>query len=183
MTCADYDGNDGLGLNKSAAEWKKVERRIRKELPKYVQKKVERKFEHLTVETLSKLTDIVRDGLHELLGPGGGESPADSPVGSPKPAAAADYHQHYPEERPHASAAAAAATTTTTTSVDEEDGDNLASLDLSYFLGGEGEQLLLPEFEFPDSFGFDSFGDCSTLEVGSDSGYASGSTGRGVALM
>ncbi|KAK7756446.1 hypothetical protein SLS62_001672 [Diatrype stigma] len=184
-----YDGNDGLGLNKSAAEWKKVERRIRKELPKYVQKKVERKFEHLTVDTLSKLADIVRDGLHELLGPGSGESPADSPVGSPKPAAAADYHhqqQHHPEERPHAAAAAAAAaTTTTTTTVDEEDGDNVASLNLSYFLG-EGEQLFLPEFgnmEFTNNFVFDSFGDCSTFEVGSDSGYASGSTGRGAALM
>lgn len=158
-----YDGTDGLGQATSAAEWKTMERRIRKELPKYVQKKVEHKFELVNMEMLEGLPGIIRDGLHELLG--SSESPAESPAGSPKPASVAVdcLPPIVLEEPPHADATAAA-----------DEGESALTFDpLDYLTSGFGFQ--------PDQFDFDSIFNCN--ETGSDSGYASGSTGRGVAFV
>ncbi len=163
----DYDGNDGLGMAKSAAEWKKVERRIRKELPGYVQKMVEREYDQVNVDIARGLCDIVRNGLRELLG-SASQSPVESPAGSPRPTSnpATEHHRQVLNEQPPVAVS--------------DELENVPLLDLSALLGGADQPL--PGFEnieFDAPFEFGDILGCNTLDDGVDSGYASGSTAGG----
>ncbi|KAI0133433.1 hypothetical protein F4776DRAFT_664190 [Hypoxylon sp. NC0597] len=157
-----YDGNNSLKFSKSVEEWRKAKKRIQKELPKFVQKKVEKSFEKVEVDVLKRLPDIVRDGLFEFFKdlPYDDRSPSETPAPTPR---ARTPSFPIAREQP-------AATT-----------DELkdTTLDLSYFfepsmpftLGG------LDDFDF-SQFEFGNSGDCRFFEKESDSGYASTSTGR-----
>ncbi|KAI0384618.1 hypothetical protein F5Y04DRAFT_247348 [Hypomontagnella monticulosa] len=155
-----YDaGDDSLRFSKTAEEWRKVKKRIQKELPKFVQKKVERSFEKVEVDVLVRLPDIVRDGLFEFFKdlP---HSPEASPSVTPR---ARTPSFHVVGEQ---AATAVAATS------DEDAGD---ILDLSRFLEfpNDVEYNDLAQFDFGDPV------DCLFMDRESDSGYASTSTGRG----
>ncbi|KAI0827245.1 hypothetical protein F5Y06DRAFT_308654 [Hypoxylon sp. FL0890] len=159
-----YDSNDSLKFSKSVEEWRKAKKRIQKELPKFVQKKVEKSFEKVELDVLRRLPDIIRDGLFEFFKdlPHEDRSPSTTPAATPRartPSFPAAWEQP-------------AATTTT-------DGFEDTTLDLSYFLE---PNMSLP-FGGLDDFDFTQFelgnsDDCRFVEKESDSGYASTSTGR-----
>ncbi|KAI8956951.1 hypothetical protein F5Y11DRAFT_353089 [Daldinia sp. FL1419] len=156
-----YDGNDSLGFSKRA-EWKKVETKLKKELPKFVQKKVERSFEKVQVDMLVGLPDIIRDGLFEFFK----ELPQNDRSASATPAAT---------PRSHTPSSPAAREQPVPTSDEDKD----ALLDISYFLD---PNMPFPMGTFDDldmnSFDFNNSNNCYTFEKDSDSGYASTSTGR-----
>ncbi|KAF3070444.1 putative udp-glucoronosyl and udp-glucosyl transferase family protein [Daldinia childiae] len=149
-----YDGNDSLGFSKRA-EWKKVEKRLRKELPKFVQKKVERSFEKVQADMLVGLPDIIRDGLFEFFK----DLPHNDLSASATPAAT-------PRARTPSSPVAREQPAPTS----EEDKDAL--LDVSYFLDPTIDEFDMSPFDFGNP------NDCHFFDKYSDSGYASTSTGR-----
>ncbi|KAG4220099.1 hypothetical protein PC116_g31422, partial [Phytophthora cactorum] len=143
------------------AEWKKVETRLKKELPKYVQKKVEKSFEKVQVDMLVDLPDIIRDGLFEFFK----DLPHNDRSASATPAAT-------PRARTPGSPAAREAAPT-----HNEDSD-AALLD---FLSLLDPNMSLPMGLFNDvnfQFDFGNSNDCPLFDKDSDSGYASTSTGR-----
>ncbi|OTB16406.1 hypothetical protein K445DRAFT_366364 [Daldinia sp. EC12] len=153
-----YDGNDSLGFSKRA-EWKKVETRLKKELPKYVQKKVEKSFEKVQVDMLVGLPDIIRDGLFEFFK----DLPHNDRSASATPAAT-------PRARTPGSPAAREPAPT-----HNEDND---ALDFSSLFD---PNMPLPMGLFNDAdfqFDFGNSNDCPFFDKDSDSGYASTSTGR-----
>ncbi|KAI2779247.1 hypothetical protein F4815DRAFT_500576 [Daldinia loculata] len=149
-----YDGNDSLGFSKRA-EWKKVEKRLRKELPKFVQKKVERSFEKVQADMLVGLPDIIRDGLFEFFKdlPHNDLSASATPVATPR---ARTPSSPVAREQPAVTS--------------EEDKDAL--LDMSYFLDPTFDEFDMNQFDFGNA------NDCHLFDKYSDSGYASTSTGR-----
>ncbi|XDG03555.1 hypothetical protein ABKA04_003170 [Annulohypoxylon sp. FPYF3050] len=154
-----YDSNDALRFSKSVEEWKKIKKRMQKDLPNIVQKKVEKSFEKVEVEVLDGLADIVRNCVYEIF-KDSDRSPSSTPAATPR--------AHTPSV-PTAREQPASAT--------DEIKDN-SLLDLSYFLepsiiGG------MEDFDF--SFDFGGTTDCGILDKESDSGYASTST-RGVTV-
>ncbi|KAI1135739.1 hypothetical protein F5Y05DRAFT_421139 [Hypoxylon sp. FL0543] len=157
-----YDSNDSLRFSKSIEEWRKAKKRIQKELPKFVQKKVEKSFEKVEVDVLKRLPDIVRDGLFEIFKdlPHDDRSPSATPAATPRartPSFPAAWEQP-------------AATT-------DEVRDT--TLNLSYYL--EPDMSLpfggLDDIDFTQ-FELGNFDECRFFEKESDSGYASTSTGR-----
>ncbi|KAI1471137.1 uncharacterized protein F4812DRAFT_467345 [Daldinia caldariorum] len=156
-----YDGNDSLGFSKRA-EWKKVETRLKKELPKYVQKKVERSFEKVQVDILVGLPDIIRDGLFEFFK----DLTQNDRSASATPAAT-------PRARTPGSPAAREQPAPTS----NENGDSL--LDFSS-LFDPTTSFPIPIGAFSDidiQFDFHNSNNCSLFDENSDSGYASTSTG------
>lgn len=154
-----YDSNDALRFSKSVEEWKKIKKRMQKDLPNIVQKKVEKSFEKVEVEVLDGLADIVRNCVYEIF-KDSDRSPSSTPAATPR--------AHTPSV-PTAREQPASTT--------DEIKDN-SLLDLSYFLepsiiGG------MEDFDF--SFDFGGTTDCGILDKESDSGYASTST-RGVTV-
>ncbi|KAI1106440.1 hypothetical protein F4804DRAFT_340457 [Jackrogersella minutella] len=154
-----YDGNDSLRFTKSNEEWKKAKKRIQKELPKFVQKKVERSFEKVELEVLQRLPDIVRDGLFEFFKdlPFDDRSPSASPAATPRARTPS-----FPAVGEQSAATA------------EEINDD--SLDISRYL----DPCYFEDFDYQIDFG--STVDCGFFDKESDSGYASTSTGRGVTV-
>ncbi|KAI1799059.1 hypothetical protein F4811DRAFT_565896 [Daldinia bambusicola] len=151
-----YDGNDSLGFSKRA-EWKKVETRLKKELPKYVQKKVERSFEKVQVDMLVSLPDIIRDGLFEFFQDHthNDRSASATPAATPRartPSSPAAGEQPAP--------------------MNNENGDSW--LDILSLLDP-------PMGMFTDidmQFGCPNSNDCPVFDENSDPGYVSTSTGR-----
>lgn len=153
-TFEDYDGNDSFGLTEKAEEWRRVKKRIQRELPKVVQKKVEKTFEKVGADVLTGLADIVRDGLLEFFK----DSPHDERSPTVTPAAT-----------PRASSPSFLAASEQ--SVVNTDG---ADLDLSYYFDSD---MSFPFGGLNDlQFDFGSAAECA--DKGSDSGYASTGTGR-----
>ncbi|KAI1410060.1 hypothetical protein F5Y13DRAFT_202682 [Hypoxylon sp. FL1857] len=157
-----YDSNESLKFSKNVEEWRKAKKRIQKELPKFVQKKVEKSFEKVEVDVLRRLPDIVRDGLFEFFKdlPHDDRSPSATPAATPR------------ARTPCFTAAQEQPAVTT-----EEFKDT--TLDLSYFF----EPSMPLPFGGLDDFDFTQFelgnsGECRFFEKESDSGYASTSTGR-----
>ncbi|KAI1780799.1 hypothetical protein F4818DRAFT_435996 [Hypoxylon cercidicola] len=155
-----YDGNDSFGLTK-AEEWRRVKKRIQKELPKVVQKRVERTFEKVGVDVLTGLADIVRDGLLEIFkdSPHDERSPTVTPAATPR------------APTPNFLAASEQ-------SVADTDGVKDASLDISYFFESD---MSIPFGGFDDLLDFNQFdfgSSAGCFDKGSDSGYASTGTGR-----
>ncbi|XXG97395.1 hypothetical protein Hte_003696 [Hypoxylon texense] len=149
-----YDGNDSFGLTEKAEEWRRVKKRIQRELPKVVQKKVEKTFEAVGADVLTGLADIVRDGLLEFFkdSPHDERSPTVTPAATPR-------------------APSPSFLTANEQSIVNTEG---ADLDLSYYF----------DSDVPFSFGglddlqFDFGSSAECVEKGSDSGYASTGTGR-----
>ncbi|OTB04062.1 hypothetical protein M426DRAFT_321159 [Hypoxylon sp. CI-4A] len=155
-----YDSNDSMRFSKSAEEWRKVKKRIQKELPKFVQKKVEKSFDKVERDMLVRLPDIVRDGLFEFFK----DLPHDDRSASATPAATPRAHT------PSLPAAKEQASMTS-------DDANVPPMDLSDLLNpnfGAFEEFDFTQFDFgnPTDCGF-------SFDKESDSGYASTSTGRG----
>ncbi|KAI0479438.1 hypothetical protein GGR56DRAFT_635030 [Xylariaceae sp. FL0804] len=162
-----YACSDPAALERSVERYRRVEKRIRKELPPLVQKRVERKFENLQVEMLKDLNDIIRDGLLE-------------------------FFKGLPQEDRSPSATPAETPRATTPGLTIEDAtaptgamDETKSLvDLSCFFD-DPDFPYMPPFGNVESFNFDAQYDFGNIAEGvyldklSDSGYASTSTRRG----
>ncbi|KAI0181686.1 hypothetical protein GGR52DRAFT_567907 [Hypoxylon sp. FL1284] len=152
------DHNDALGSTERAEEWRRAKKRIQKELPKFVQKKVERRFEKVGAEILNGLPDIVRDGLLELFesSPRDEQSPTVTPAATPR------------APTPSFSAASDQLPV-------NSDDINVSWLDHPLF--ESGNQYFLGEMNELDFAPFD-FGSSAEYidDKGSDSGYASTGT-------
>ncbi|KAL7623804.1 hypothetical protein AAE478_005357 [Parahypoxylon ruwenzoriense] len=159
----DYDGSDSLSFSE-LDEWRKVERRIRKELPKVVQKKVERSFEKVGDDVLAGLADIVRDGLFEIMKGSSHDdrSPSTTPAATPRAPSPG-----FPTFGEHLDAVA------------DEVKDT--SLDLSYYFEADFPLAFggLDDLEFSGQFDFGNSAECRAHDNVSDSGYASTCTGMG----
>ncbi|KAI1214277.1 uncharacterized protein F4807DRAFT_455919 [Annulohypoxylon truncatum] len=158
-----YDSTDALRFSKSVEEWKKTKKRMQKDLPKIVQKKVERSFDKVQVDVLNGLPDIIRDCLFEFFKDSSHDdrSPSATPAATP---------------RAHTPSIPTAREQPASTTEEIKD----TSLDISQYLepsmmGG------LEEFDF-SFIEFGSNADCGFFDKESDSGYASTSTGRGVTV-
>ncbi|CAJ2512044.1 Uu.00g076690.m01.CDS01 [Anthostomella pinea] len=158
-----YDSNDPLALSKRVDRFRRVEKRIKKELPQLVQKRVERKFENVQIEVLHNLNDIIRDGLLEFFKglPRDDRSPSVTPAATPRATTPGLNSSHEPSPMDEA---------------------KNVSMDLSTYFDDPDLPLMhfggFDNFDFSAEFNFDS-SDGFTFEKVSDSGYASTSTARG----
>ncbi|KAI1762554.1 hypothetical protein GGR53DRAFT_521585 [Hypoxylon sp. FL1150] len=154
-----YDGNDSCGLTEKA-EWRRVKKRIQKELPKVVQKKVERSFEKVGADLLTGLPDIIRDGLLEIFkdSPQDERSPTVSPAATPR------------APTPNIFSAGEQSAVNTDGVKDPSLELPCFDSDMSFIFGGFGDLVDLSQFDFG--------GSAACIDKGSDSGYASTGTGR-----
>ncbi|KAK8086565.1 hypothetical protein PG994_001539 [Apiospora phragmitis] len=152
-----YDVTDAEEYAKTTEHFMKYKKRIEKELPALIRKKVEQKFAHVGQELFANFDDFVRDGIHDIFSC---PTPKSAP-GSPR-----SCRQSPAPEMPLPKNAA------------EDLGFEFSSeaLDLSaYFNDPDAPSLLIGGLDTNLDFGSNLAG-CPFFDAESDSGYASTAT-------
>ncbi|KAI2616313.1 hypothetical protein GGR54DRAFT_641739 [Hypoxylon sp. NC1633] len=157
-----YDAKDSAGLTGRVEDWKKFEKRIRKELPNIVQNEVQKSFDKVEAEVLTGLPDIVRNCLYKITRgfSHDDQSPSVTPAATPRAPTPS-----FPIERDDDA--------TTTDEVKDFPLDLYTfdpDPDMPFNLGGFSDLDFTAQFDFGNSAEF--------LEKESDSGYASTGTAR-----
>ncbi|KAI1084664.1 hypothetical protein F5B20DRAFT_216429 [Whalleya microplaca] len=154
-----YDGNVSLG-SPQKADFSRMKKRIQKELPDLVQKRVERSFDKLEVEVKQKMREFIQDGLLEIFNDDG--SPIVTPAVTPRAATPGLCVANDQSDNP----------------VDKGDDSldlwNLLEPDMPFPFGA----FMSNDFDFTTQFGPAGSADCHNSEEQSDSGYASTCTAR-----
>ncbi|KAI0533498.1 hypothetical protein GGR58DRAFT_110192 [Xylaria digitata] len=156
------DHNETATQSKNFERYKRVEKRIKKELPRLVKQRVEKKFEKVEAEMLHGINDIIRNSLADFFKNDVSRDDGSS-TNTPQTVSRASTPGLTPLEEPH---------------VPSLDQTVQPDIDLSCLLddpnwGFSSEVGLFDYPQFNVDSGFDGFG---LDKVSSDSGYVSTST-------